>query len=237
MLILFAVATLGMSAFAAWLFFGGPEDDPTRVKLAEYMTRIEAVRPKAEAGDLAAQYLLGDLYQHGKYGAQDLTEAFRWYAKAAEKGHVGAQYALGTFYAEGKGVRQDYFRAAEWFRLAAQLGDSADAELALGDLYFHGRGVPQGYAEALQWYRKAAGKGQPAAQHLVGAMLTEGFAGRPDPVEAYKWLTLAERGRDRVLAHDANMDPRAARERLAKTMTQDQIKRAEADARDWRPRK
>ena len=131
MLIVFAVATLGLSAFAAWLFFGGPEDDPTRVKHAQYMTRIEKVRPKAEAGDIAGQFALGSLLHHGEHGAKDAAEAFKWYAKAAERGHVGAQVALGTLHAEGEGVRQDYFRAAEWFRVAATLGNSADAQLAL----------------------------------------------------------------------------------------------------------
>ena len=42
MLVLFAVATLGLSGFAAWFFFGGPEDDPTRVKLAAEMAELEA---------------------------------------------------------------------------------------------------------------------------------------------------------------------------------------------------
>ena len=237
MLIVFAVATLGLSAFAAWLFFGGPEDDPTRVKHAQYMTRIEQVRPKAEAGDIAAQFTLGSLLHRGEHGAKDAAEAFKWYAKAAERGHVGAQVALGTLYAEGDGVRQDYFRAAEWFRVAATLGNSADAQLALGDLHFKGRGAPNDYALALGWYRKAADKGHPAAQHLVGALLMEGFAGRADPVEAFKWLTLALQGRDRVRAHDANLDTEAALDRLRKSMTRDQIARAEAAARDWRPRK
>jgi hypothetical protein len=233
-LILFAIGTLGLSGFAAWLFFGGPDDDPTRVRLAQYNARIEATRPGAEAGDPAAQYLLGSLYHHGEFGAQDFGEAFKWYAKAAERGHVGAEVALGTLYAEGKGTRQDYFRAAEWFRVAATLGNSADAQVALGNLYFNGRGVPNDYAEALAWFRKAAGKGHPVAQHLVGAMVMEGFAGPVDRVEAYKWLTLAMRGSAKVLAFDPNMDSGGARERLAKSMTRDQITRAEAAAGAWK---
>ena len=46
MLVLFAVATLGLSGFAAWFFFGGPEDDPTRVKLAVEMPRSRPLNPK-----------------------------------------------------------------------------------------------------------------------------------------------------------------------------------------------
>ncbi len=234
MLILFSVATLGLSGFAAWFFFGGPEDDPTRLKLAAAMAEIEAAKPEAMTGDPRDQYALARLYHLGKSGSQNLAEAYEWYSKAAQQGHDGAQYAIGTFFAEGKGVRQSYYRAAEWYRLAANLGHNADAQLALGELYFHGRGVPHGYAEALDWYKKSARRGHPVAQHLLGAMIAEGWAGDFDAVEAYKWFTLAIRERQRVIAHDPELDPLAARQRLRAEMNQNQIKRGEDGARDWR---
>jgi len=237
MLILFTVATLALSGFAAWLFFGGPEDDPTRVRLAQYVARIEAMKPRAEAGDVQAEYDLARLYRLGQHGAKDLGEAFRWFAKAAERGHVGAQYALGTMYANGEAVTQDYFRAAEWHRLAASLGGSADAQVALGDLYFQGRGVPHDVAEARDWYRKAAERGHPLGQYRLAAMMQEGYAGALDPVEAFKWLTLALDQRDELKAYDPDVDAKAARDRLAKTMTQDQLTRGEAAARSFQPKR
>ncbi len=237
MLILFSVATLGLSGFAAWFFFGGPEDDPTRVKRTAAIAEIEAAKPEAMTGGPRGQYALARLYHLGKSGSQNLAEAYAWYAKAAGQGHDGAQYAIGTFFADGKAVKQSYFRAAEWYRLAANLGHNADAQLALGELYFHGRGVPHGYAEALDWYRKAARQGHPVAQHLLGAMVAEGWAGDFDAVEAYKWFTLAIRERQRVIAHDPELDPLAARQRLRVEMNQNQIKRGEQGARDWRPKR
>lgn len=237
MLILFTVATLGLSAFAAWLFFGGPEDDPTRVKLAAYVARIEATKPKAADGDVQAQYELGRLYHHGEPGAQDLPAAFLWYSKAAERGHVPAQVALASLYAGGMGVTQDYFRAAEWYRVAANLGGSADAQVALGDLHFRGRGAPHDVAEARAWYRKAAEQGHPLAQYRLAAMMQEGYAGPLDPVEAFKWLTLATGQREKLKAHDPGVDAAAALARLTRTMTQDQLARGEAAVRNFRPRK
>ena len=132
-------------------------------------------------------------------------------------------------------VKQSYYRASEWYRLAANLGRVADAQLALGDLYFHGRGVPHDYAEALGWYKKAAEQGHPVAQYLLGSMYQEGWAGDYDPVEVYKWFTLAHRQRDRVLTDNPKFDTRAALDGVGKGMTQDQIKRAEDAARNWRP--
>jgi len=234
MLVMVAVATLGMSAFAAWLFFGGPDDDPTRVRLRAQEARIEALRPGAVAGDVHAQYALGRLYHQDDFESHDFAKAFHWYNEAAGKGHAGAQYAIGTMYAKGQGVNQSYFRAAEWYRVAANLGGNADARLALGELYFHGRGVPHDYAEARAWYRKAADQGHPIAQHLLGAMHRDGWAGDYDPVAAYKWFTLAAANRARVMAHDPALDPRAALEKLAGTMTGDQLQRARAAAEAWR---
>jgi len=237
MLFLFAVATLGMSGFAAWLFFGGPEDDPTRVRAKAHMAETEAMTPRAEAGEAAAQYELARLHDDPEFESRDRAAAFEWYSKAAQKGHAGAQFALGAMYAKGEAVNQDYFRAAEWYRLAADMGGNADAETALAELYFEGRGVPHDIAEARAWYRRAAARGHPLAQHRLGVMVMEGWAGTPDPVEAYKWFSLALPRRDLVMAADPALDPRAARDRVAKGMTRDQLKRAEAAVRAWRPKR
>ena len=234
MLILFSVAALGLSGFAGWFFFGGPEDDPTRVKLAAALSQIEALKPKAQSGGIRAKYELARLYHLGKFGSRNLPEAYKWYSRAAEKGHPGAQYAIGTFFAEGKVVKQNYYRAADWYFLASNLGRNPDAQFALGEFYFNGRGVPHGYAEAWDWYAKAAEQGHPVAQFRLGAMIAEGWAGGFDAVEAYKWFTLALPGQGRVAAHDPKLDVGAALDMLARDMNENQIKRAEAAARAWR---
>ena len=237
MLILFAVGVLGVSGFAGWFFFGGPEDDPTRRAMNAHISRIEAKIPEAEAGNVKAQFELAQLYHNGDHIEADPKAAFKWYSKAAETGHVGAQYFLGTMYANGEFVRQDYFRASEWYRLASNLGRHADAQLALGDLYFKGLGVAHGYAEALAWYKKSALRGHPVAQYRLGAMYAEGYAGGLDAVEAYKWFTLAMAGQSQVKAYDSRLDPKAARERMAAGMNQNQIKRARDAASRFRPQK
>ena len=89
MLILFAVAVLGLSGFAGWFFFGGPENDPTRRAMNAHIKRIEAKIPAAEAGNINAQFQLARLYHNADHIEADPKAAFKWYSMAAETGHVG----------------------------------------------------------------------------------------------------------------------------------------------------
>jgi len=232
-LILFATGTLGLSGFAAWFFFGGPDEDPARKYQAALVAKISETRTLAETGNVKAQYALAGLYHRGEYGTRDLAQAFEWYSKAAAKGHAGSQYNLGRMYARGEHKRQDYFRASEWYRLAANLGRHADARFALGDLYFRGRGVAQNYADALSWYKKAAEQGHAIAQYRLGVMYTEGWAGGFDAVRAYKWFSLALRGLEQIAAFDATLDPKAGLDHVASKMNENQIRRARQAVEDW----
>jgi uncharacterized protein len=232
-LFLFMVATLGLSGFAAWFFFGGPEDDPARKRHNALVAKIANVQSRAETGDLTAQFEVGKLYRSASPETRDFALAFEWFTKAAGKGHVGAQYNLGGMYASGEYVRQDYFRAVEWYRLAANLGHHLGAQFSLGDLYFRGQGVPNNYAEALGWYTKAATQGHSVAQYRLGVMYSEGWVEGFDAIRAYKWFTLALRGQDRITAFDATLDARAGLSHVAAKMNENQIKRAEEAVANW----
>jgi hypothetical protein len=59
------------------------------------------------------------MYARGEGVAQDVSEAARWYEKAAERGHARAQYNLGCMFCDGNGVSQDYVQAHKWLSLAA----------------------------------------------------------------------------------------------------------------------
>ncbi len=51
-----------------------------------------------------------------------MSEAVKWFRKAAEQGNAPAQYNLGLCYAKGKGVRKSSKEAEKWFRKAAEQG-------------------------------------------------------------------------------------------------------------------
>ena len=46
---------------------------------------------EAKAGDVQAQYLLGNSYMNGSVGfSKSYRKAIKWYTKAAKQGHAGA---------------------------------------------------------------------------------------------------------------------------------------------------
>ncbi len=56
--------------------------------------RAAYFRSRADEGDAAAQYNLGEAYLIGRGVPQDRAQAAEWFAKAAAQGHAGARAAL-----------------------------------------------------------------------------------------------------------------------------------------------
>lgn len=145
---------------------------------------------KANAGDVTAQYRLGEIYDNGVGVPQDYKEAAKWYRIAAEKGHAKAQYRLAEMHHLGKGVLKG--GSYKWFRMAAEQG-YAIAQSRLGAMYYFGGDISQAnYKEAAKWYRMAAEQGNTEAQYYLGVMYYDGKGVVVDYLEAYKWILLAE---------------------------------------------
>jgi TPR repeat protein len=53
---------------------------------------------RAKAGDLQAQYDLGERYLHGIHISEDPAKGIYWLTRAAEAGHLAAQLSLGDYY-------------------------------------------------------------------------------------------------------------------------------------------
>ena len=138
-------------------------EDPLGEALAaarrgDYAAALEGLRPLAQAGDAAAQYNLGYLYDKGLGVAADAEAALGWYLKAAEQGLAEAQYAVGRAFDEGRGVVRDLARAAKWYRRAAEHGLAA-AQYDLATLYANGEGVERNLLRAYAWFHLAAAQG------------------------------------------------------------------------------
>ncbi|MDD4869488.1 MAG: tetratricopeptide repeat protein [Kiritimatiellae bacterium] len=123
---------------------------------------VDAIKAKAEAGDVQFQIWLGDIYSMGKKVPQNYTEAAKWYLKAAEQGNASAQCHLGVMYCSGNGMKRNYEEAYKWFQKGADQNDEA-AQLNLSKMYIDGVGVRQNYIEAYKWLILVTTKGFPPA--------------------------------------------------------------------------
>jgi TPR repeat protein len=80
--------------------------------------------PSAEAGDMEAQYYVGEIYQRGLDVAPKYSRAAEWFRKAAEQRYAKAQMNLAYLYENGMGVEKNPQRALLWYRKSTGLGDS-----------------------------------------------------------------------------------------------------------------
>jgi len=182
--------------------------------LAEAIRRLRKV---AEAGDPAAQFLLGYAYQQGfgvpKDGMEmavwynkageartagagasrpvtDLSHAMETYRKAADAGDIGAELYLALTYDLGQGVPHSAITAAHWYSRAATAGSVA-AGNNLAALYHNGDGMPRDDMEAARWYSHGAARGSATAQYCLGRLYLDGDGVRQDETTAAEWLEKA----------------------------------------------
>ena len=83
-------------------------------------TNIVTLMLKAKSGEAEAQNALGEAYYDGKGVTENLTEAVKWFTKAAEQENAKAEYNLGNCYYYGNGVQyRDRGEAVKWYTRAA----------------------------------------------------------------------------------------------------------------------
>jgi hypothetical protein len=137
--------------------------------------------------------------------------------------------------AAGAYERKEFARAiAEWRPLADQ--GNAEAQTLLGAMYWQGEGVPRDHKEAARLYLLAAEQGYARAQYDIGFMYGFGEGIPPqDDVEAYKWIGLAI---ERFTVKNEARREQAIKDRatLAARMSGQQIARAEAAIKAWKPK-
>jgi len=82
----------------------------------------------AEVGG-AAQFALGERYEHAEGMPRDYLRALRLYCNAARRGHPTAPFNIAWMYLNGRGVPRDDGIGAAWLRIAADRGDTQAARL------------------------------------------------------------------------------------------------------------
>ena len=71
---------------------------------------------------------------------KDLSEAVKWWVKAADQGNVSAALYVGVSFENGDGVPQDKSQALRYYNLACK-GESAKGCFSAGVLSYNGAGV------------------------------------------------------------------------------------------------
>ena len=219
-------------------------------------------RRAAEQGMAVAQLRVASRYTFGLGLPLDYVQAHMWYSIAMRqsvKGDETFQDAYGWRERVGQSMTQAQIKranslAAAWrpkspsevmsvvalpawtedrtdchtkhdmaaCRWLAEKGD-AETQLLLGTAYrVGGFGLSQDDAEALKWFHRAADQGDWNALILLGRMYEEGAGVPQDNVQALAWYTLATL---------AGLPPRL---RLAATMSQSDIERAQTLVSEWR---
>lgn len=133
---------------------------------------LDRLRRQAEAGDVWAQCLLGEIFRKGSGVVRDHAEAMRWYRMAAKRQHRDAEYIVGMMYLRGEGVPEDQLVAFDWMQRAASGGQPAACRM-LGRMYENGVGVHRDLENARRY--KQAGLGRRRTGYRHGMMDKDGY--------------------------------------------------------------
>ncbi len=110
------------AACLAWPAFAAQDDED------DVQPDLNALRAKAEAGNVKAQTRLADFC----IASDDFTNAVIWYRKAAAQDDVTAQLSLASLLMAGRGTAKNPQEAAKWLRAAADRIEGKKAATATG---------------------------------------------------------------------------------------------------------
>lgn len=184
---------------------------------------------KAEAGDVDAQFRVGNAYDVGKGAPRNVDESIRWYRVAADAGNAEAQNSLGSVLQANK----KYTEALVWYEKASAQGHSL-ASNNLAYLYDLGLGVPQDRQKGFELYSKAANLGWAEAMWNIANMYGAGQFGAPDLLLACVWTGRAKRyagpSEKQLQTHLARAAPQ-----LERMLSTEQLSSCKEQVESWSP--
>lgn len=147
--------------------------------------------------------------------------------KAAEAGDADAQFRLGNSLLQDPTQSvQNSTNAIRWLQLSAENGNT-EAMIVLGRLSRSGVGLLQNYDQASKWIQTAAARGNPVGMLELGRLYRDGVGLDKDPVLAYVWFNRASAAR--------NMDAVREREEVARTLSAEELKKAQTRSSEKYP--
>ena len=144
---------------------------------------------EAEAGNVVAQRILGQMYDKGNGVTENPAEAVAWYRKAATS-DAEARYLLSNALERGRGAPRNDAESVVLLREAAA-GAYLPAQQKLAYRLENGSGTKKDEAEAAVWYRRAAERGDMTSELKLGEFLAKGRGIDKNESEALEWYRKA----------------------------------------------
>lgn len=172
--------------------FGAPPADSAygAFQRGLFLTARNLALPRAEAGDAAAQTLLGEIYSRGLGVGVDFETAQKWYVRAARQGVPEAQLQVAL------ALLMDDAASAEARTLMEAAADAGHGQAMFNhaQILISDRPGSAGQRAAFDYFVGAAEAGIPDAQYAVAQY----YANATPPAlynetEARKWLERAAR--------------------------------------------
>jgi TPR repeat protein len=155
-------------------------------KRGELWQAVIEFKKSAELGYAKSQFKLARALEKGKGVDKNLTEAQKWYEKAANQGLDKAKAGLAKFLLK-RG--DDDKSAIELLEIAAS-GGHAKSQVKLGKLYDSGKATGWGKSKiAFKWFMLAAEQGDKEGQYRVCKAYSSGHGVNRNRSEAKKWCT------------------------------------------------
>lgn len=111
---------------------------------------IDALKERAEKGELKAQLELANRYETGAGIKVNFSAVLKWLDAAARQGSASASHHLGGMLMAGRGLKKNPEKAAHYWSLAAQLGRRG-AQVDYAVACAKGYGMPKNLPEAYYW--------------------------------------------------------------------------------------
>lgn len=154
----------------------------------DFATALKAWTLSANAGDVAAEYNLGLMYQDGTGTAVNTTIGLKWLAQAATDGDYDAQIDLAKTYLIGYNVKPDIKESEKWLAQAytndpqSASADiktvinraSSTAQMLIALWFYSDAGDHRSYADAFTWFLVSANNQNAVSQYMLATMYEAG---------------------------------------------------------------
>ena len=160
-----------------------------------YKKCYELAKAAAEAEQHYGLYLLGIMYEYGRYVEKDPLKSFEYYERSAQAGNLAGMYETATAYKNAKVVEYDADKIFYWLKRCIDGGSTnEDAKIDLALCYKYGKGCEKNERQSYKMLLECANNKEASIRSLVefADCLAEGSGSRVDWASAIVYYKRAE---------------------------------------------